>query len=55
MGVTDFLKKIGILKTWNASGTYTNAAERPNKFVEKDLYDGVENTTIDSSDSSTDE
>lgn len=49
MGVSDFLKKIGILKTWNSSGSYKNATERPDKFVEKDNYDGVENTTIDSS------
>jgi hypothetical protein len=49
MGFLDFLKKIGILKTWNSGGTYKNAGQRPDKFVEKDLYDGAESSTFDSS------
>jgi hypothetical protein len=48
MGLIDFLKKIGVIKNWNAKGTYTNAKERPKKFVEKDLYDGTESQSFSS-------
>lgn len=48
MGLVELLKKIGILKTWNSSGTYKKATERPDKFVEKDLYDGAESQVYDS-------
>lgn len=46
----DFLKKIGVIKNWNSKGTYKDAAKRPDKFVEKDLYDGAESQSFSSVD-----
>lgn len=50
MGFVDFLKKIGVIKNWNSTGTYKNATERPKKFVEKDVYDGVKDDSFSSFD-----
>jgi hypothetical protein len=50
MSLIEFLRKIGILKSWNSSGKYCSGDKRPDKFVEKDLYDGAESQVFDTID-----